>query len=351
MKPQSSPQDPWKSFALAASATRTLVVLLLFGVVVVAILRRGGSGADTLRAALVTFLTVTAVMMGLWLIPALSDRTSRWMRRARYPAWVMIVLVTLPSVLSRPPLELASPLFVAPAFAWAVLIGLAGLVRLREWRALDFSAWVETAALLYAAVAGVVLMVDALNIRPLGFSSLILRLTVTHYCFAGFAASVLAAQAVRFSLQRVPSAVRPAEIAAIGIVLGTPLTAIGITVRQLGGGSYPEWLAVAALAASTLLLAGLNAWLGARYVPSPTARLLLLAGSASLTLGIILAVTYALGLVPGLGIPQMLQTHGLLNSLGFTLLSLVAWHIIGIRLRREQKIGAVPPDATSGDQM
>jgi hypothetical protein len=48
-----------------------------------------------------------------------------------------------------------------------------------------------------------------------------------------------------------------------------------------------------------------------------------------------LAVVYASGMLPRLGIPQMLYSHGLLNGLAFALLSLLAWHVDLLRSRRE----------------
>jgi hypothetical protein len=344
MEPESTQDDGWNRFANVAMLVQSLVVWALFAGVLVFILMRGGTGAEAVRVGFLVGLTIAVILAGLWLIPESAESPSRLLRLARSWVWGLVVFVTLPVVLTHPPHPPVSAIMAMPAFAWGVIIALAGLARLPRWRALDLAGWVETVALLNLGVAATWLMLDALDARPLGFTTAIVRLTVVHFCYAGFAAPILAVQALRFARQQGSRALRLAQVAAIGIVLGTPLTAVGITLQQLSGMRGPELVAVAVLAISMLALAGLNAWLGLRHMPSAWAARLLVIGALSVTVGMLAAVSYAFRLVPGLGLPEMLYTHGLLNSLGFALPSLVAWHIWGIRSRRQQAAAGQAPD-------
>jgi hypothetical protein len=69
----------------------------------------------------------------------------------------------------------------------------------------------------------------------------------------------------------------------------------------------------------------------------PAASWLMRVAAASLALAMTLAAVYALGMflgTPWLTIPWMLRTHGVLQALGFTLPTLVAWHAVQLPSER-----------------
>ena len=98
---------------------------------------------------------------------------------------------------------------------------------------------------------------------------------------------------------------------------------MGITSTQLQG---PAWLEVTAVTLMVLIGWGIAAlqWHEARNVRQVGRKILLRAGSVALFCGLLLALLYGWRFAhqwPWLTIPWMYATHGVLNSVGFTLLT------------------------------
>ena len=109
------------------------------------------------------------------------------------------------------------------------------------------------------------------------------------------------------------------------LIAAMPLVAAGIT--------FSPWLGLLGALLLTIglfILAVITIGKVLRHVRSSVSRLLLLAGSLSSCVAMVLACLYSYSLVAHvliLRIPTMAMTHGLLNAFGFATSSLVAWCI------------------------
>jgi hypothetical protein len=217
----------------------------------------------------------------------------------------------------------AGPLAAGLALPWlvvTVLIAYMGAVRLlalRAWRLEDICL---DAGLIYLAVGGAWTVLSRWGLRPLGFSDIIVLATAVHFHYAGFVLPLLTGLAGN----ALPG--RTARCAAVGVVLGVPLVALGITLSAFEI-TWVECVTASFLAVTGLLVAWLQLCLAIRSASWPT-RLLFGLSGVSLVVGMALAAVYAVGIFWGFGwldIPFMLPYHGAVNALGFALLGLVAW--------------------------
>ncbi|MDP3070501.1 MAG: YndJ family transporter [Opitutaceae bacterium] len=209
-----------------------------------------------------------------------------------------------------------------PWLIFTLMLAAVGVLRLRRdrWRR-SLDGMCADAATLYVAIGGAWAVIDRTGWQPLHFSPEIVTLTAVHFHYAGFVLPLLAGL-----VQRELFFVRLAAHAAIGIVLGVPTLALGITVTQLGWGRSLEtaaalWLALAGLA---LAILHVRLALDGRRVAMATRGLLVVAG-ASLFFGMVLASAYALRVGPWLDLPQMRALHGSVNAFGFALCGLIVW--------------------------
>jgi hypothetical protein len=117
--------------------------------------------------------------------------------------------------------------------------------------------------------------------------------------------------------------------AAVGVVLGVPAVALGITSTQLGWGPSLEKAAGVGLALAGMAVAVLHVRIALDGKHATVTRVLLGITGASLFFGMVLATLYALrtsvAIVPWLGIPQMRMLHGTVNAIGFGLCGVLAW--------------------------
>ena len=214
--------------------------------------------------------------------------------------------------------------FVSPWLLVTGLIALGGLIRLLK-RIPGYSEAAMTAGMLYFPVGGAWLIASRLGYRPLGFGIAIVLLTAMHFHYAGFAASVITSMVGRM-IGHAESGFRVAyKIVAVGVIIGTPLLAAGIT--------FSPALEVVAASILALSLIGLSILIVSAVVPviqNATSRWLLLFGSVFVFGAMIFAAAYSIGSVSGhpiVSIPQMVQSHGIANAFGFTLCSLLGFSI------------------------
>jgi hypothetical protein len=217
-----------------------------------------------------------------------------------------------------------------PWVACTALLAAAGVGRIAHegWgRQLD--ALCADIALIYAAVGGLWLMADRAGFQPLGFASTIVTLTAVHFHYAGMLLPLMAGLAQReFPFSRAVSRI------VVGVVLGVPAVAIGITVSQLGGGLGVETAAACALALAGMAVGVLHVRLATEPRLGPArARVLLGASGVSLFFAMTLACVYAIRPLalpfPWLDLPAMRLLHGTLNALGFGLCGVLGWR--GVR--------------------
>jgi hypothetical protein len=234
------------------------------------------------------------------------------------------------------PLALAATL---PWAAWTALLAAAGVARLRRdglRRSLD--GLCADAAMIFAAVGGAWTLADRAGYSPLGFDQAIVALTAVHFHYAGLLLPLFAGL-----VQRELWFWRFAARAAVGVVLGVPAVAVGITTTQLGWGTSLEVAAGVGLALAAMAVAILHVRIALETKRDQLTRALLGVAGGSLFFGMVLAALYALRanatVAPWLGIPQMRMLHGTVNAIGFGLCGVLAWR------RMRHTAGPAAPDA------
>ena len=209
---------------------------------------------------------------------------------------------------------------VSPWLLVTGLIALSGLTRLLKWIP-GYSEAAMTAGMIYFPIGGAWLIAWRLGYRPLGFGTAIVLLTAMHFHYAGFAANVITSMVGR----TIDRAVGVYKIVVVGVIVGTPLLAAGIT--------FSPTLEVIAASILALSLIGLSILIVSTVVPNirnAASRWLLLFGSVFVFAAMIFAAAYSIGSVsehPIVSIPQMVQSHGIANAFGFTLCSLLGFSI------------------------
>jgi hypothetical protein len=213
------------------------------------------------------------------------------------------------------------------AALWLVvtaLIALFGLWRLLFRSVLNASELCIGAGLIYLPVGGMWLIMSRLGTQPLGFGDTIVLLTAAHFHFAGFAAPILAGLAGRM-LDGGGARRQLFQLAAVGIIAGTPIVATGITFSPVVAfiGAIVISLGLIFLAIVVLV------WV-IRSVGSASAQFLLGVSAISSSSAMVLACLYAYSLVTKtviIDIPHMAMTHGVINAFGFALCGLIAWSL------------------------
>lgn len=300
---------------------------VLVGAVAALVLRPGWAEAMLLLASLV----IVPLGLGLVAPGGPQDRSD--------PACRAAVGFQFPAAL------LLAASFAVPAGPWAAflalpwlgvtaLVALHGLTLLRQGPRTVFAA-ATSAGMIYLAVGGVWAVAARAGLRPLGFPDVIVLMTAVHFHYAGFALPLLAGRVAR----EVGGTF--AGLAGLGVVVGVPLVALGITDTQVSPGVLPphslELVAAWVLAGATALV-GLSQLRLALRPGRPGLPRLLLAVSGLAVLGTMtLAGAYAFGgftTLVRIPILPMVRYHGVVNALGFAWPGLLAWTLIERSARR-----------------
>jgi hypothetical protein len=112
----------------------------------------------------------------------------------------------------------------APWFFFTSLVALLGLVRLRAFPRPSMESISIYAGLIYLAVGGMWAVLSRLGARPVGFSDIIFLATAVHFHYAGCVLPLLTGLAWRFFQDWM------SRLAALGVIVGVPLVALGITL-------------------------------------------------------------------------------------------------------------------------
>lgn len=203
-----------------------------------------------------------------------------------------------------------------PWLAVSGLIALSGLVRLRR------TEWVGNVGRMFLVVGGGWTAMSRLGMRPLDFEPVIVLLTAIHFHYAGFVLPVVAGWIERTRPDRL------IRVAAVGVALGVPAVAVGITATQLKFAPLLEALAGWWTAAAAGLVAVAQIRLAVRGPGARAARGLWGVSAVALVVGMGLAALYAgrpYLSVAWLDIPWMRALHGTAEALGFALAGVLGW--------------------------
>jgi len=168
------------------------------------------------------------------------------------------------------------------------------------------------AAFAYLPIGAIWATFDRLDFQPLGFDSTIVLLTVAHFHYAGFVLPWLCSCLLKYFPS--PWTWR----FSIGILVGIPLVATGITTTHFHWPFWLESLFVSIMALSAMGIGGLH----------------LFHGWKALGIGMGLALLYGWRHyfpIPMINIPFMYALHGSLNALGFALPASLAWYFFKSR--------------------
>lgn len=287
---------------------------------------------DAWALALLLFAALVLVPLALDLFgpdaePSEITRQFALARGVQLPAALLLTL----SCWLRP----GAGAFVAaiPWAAFTALLAVIGVQRLRRegWRR-SLDGMCADIALIYSAVGGAWTLADRAGYAPLAFDPSIVALTAVHFHFAGLLLPLFAGL-----VQRELWFWRFASRAAVGVVLGVPLVALGITASQLRWGSNVETAAGLWLALAGGAVAILHVRIALEAKRDGLTRTLLGVAGASLFFGMVLAALHALratSFAPWLGLPQMRMLHGTINALGFGLCGALGWR----RMERGQAV-------------
>jgi hypothetical protein len=245
------------------------------------------------------------------------------------PAFALLraaVWLALPAALllliafGSPPGTLAAALSV-PWLLVTLMLAAAGLTRALARRFVPLDRLALDLALAYVSIGAGWLVLSRYGARPLGFESVIVLLTAIHFHYAGFVLPLLTGLAAR----ALPG--RLASLATLGVVVGVPFVALGITLTQLGAAPVFE----CAAAWFTAMAALVTALLHARLALAPgvsMARLLFAIAGIGLAFAMLLAALYgtrAFADLAWLDIPWMRALHGSANAFGFAVCGLLGW--------------------------
>src|SRR5215467_8513500 len=263
------------------------------------------------------------VPLTLNLIPAAGDRRVTWLVSkaflyCQFPATLFVVA----SFRFAPGEALA----VATILPWLFItsaLALDGLDRLIRTRLTSFPEFCFAFGEGYALVGASWLLASRMGLQPVGFHEPIVLLTAVHFHYAGLMAAILAGLAA--SSMRTPLLLRTALSCA---VVGPGLLGLAFLA-----GPKPKLAAVGLIVIGECALAFATFRIGLVEAAKIGGRFLLL-GSACVIFGMVLAGVWAMGEYPlhsFVNLEQMARYHGVLNSVGFGLCSLVGWNL----LRRE----------------
>lgn len=309
--------------SVGARARRMLVAGALVGIALSVLLRfLGGTGTGLMtRVLAVGILAVVPLVLAI--LPSTGPRWDMTLRVAAF---------THPLVGAAAVLSLWLPggeagVWTAPWMAFTLIV--AGLGALRLWEGTGAEgnstalALAEAAALLFLPVGGFWLSASRFGVQPLGFDPVIVTLTAVHFHFAAIATPVLIGRVARGCPAGGRSR-RLATAAALGVVVGVPTVALGLTFSPL----------IALVGALLMTLALLTYGAIALVVVRPTlkrraARVLLSISGLSVFLSMPLALLWAWGEVTTqwLELGAMIRLHGFANAHGVIVCGLLAFSL------------------------
>ena len=209
---------------------------------------------------------------------------------------------------------------VCPWLVVGAFLALDGLDRLIRTRLQSFVEFCFAVGEGYALVGALWLLASRMGLQPAGFHEPIVLLTAVHFHYAGLMAAILAGLAA--SSMRTPLFLR---IALACAVIGPGLLGLAFLV-----GPKLKLAAVGLMVLGECGIAFATFRVGWGEASAIGGRMLI-AASVCVILGMALAGMWAAGEYPLhalVNLEQMARYHGILNSVGFGLCSLVGWTLL-----------------------
>jgi hypothetical protein len=216
-----------------------------------------------------------------------------------------------------------SPITAVLTIPWLLWTLWMALVKFQKWlknAAYNIAKLNLLAASLFLPVAAAWAFADRLDFRPFNFDATITLLTAAHFNYAGFILPILTG----LILPKFKNIW--AKTFGLGIIIGVPLVAIGITTSHFLLPEIIETVSVTILASSAFGIGFLHFFLAFK-TKRKTRGLFALSGLA-LMAGMTLAIGYGWRYyvpISFLSIPWMYAVHGTLNALGFALPGVLGW--------------------------
>lgn len=218
------------------------------------------------------------------------------------------------------PAEARAGVSILPWLVVAAALAVDGLARLIRTRLQSFSEFCFAFGEGYSLVGALWLMASRMGLQPVGFHEPIVLLTAVHFHYAGLMVAVLAGLVAASS--RTTMLLRMALSCA---VLGPGLLGLAFLV-----GPKLKLAAVGLMVIGECAIAFGTFRVGLVEAGAIGGRMLLV-GSACVVFAMLLAGIWAVGEYPlraFVNLAQMARYHGVLNSLGFGLCSLVGWTLL-----------------------
>lgn len=228
-----------------------------------------------------------------------------------------VLLLTIAFLLGKS--QIAAILTI-PWLLWTMWMA---LVRFQKWlknKSYNIAKLNLLAAALFLPVAAAWAFADRLDFRPFDFDATITLLTAAHFNYAGFILPILTGLILP-KFQNIWS-----RIFGIGVIIGVPLVAIGITTSHFLLPEIIETVCVTILASSAFGIGFLHLLLA--FKMQGKARWLIALSGLALMAGMTLAMGYGWRYyvpISFLSIPWMYAVHGTLNALGFALPGVLGW--------------------------
>ena len=265
------------------------------------------------------FLFAVLVVVPLGLELARAQQSGSLAAQVTSVLQSLAALAVVASFWERPGLVGAA--LSVPWFVLGVLVAASGMWNLFQNEKRSLADLAVSVAGVDLAFAGGWLVVSRAGLHPMGFQEPIVLLTAVHFHYSGFAVATIAAAALRQCERRgVGVGVLPTII---WLVLLLPFVlAAGFVISPV--------LRVAAAVGLALSVPALAACLFsiAKTLQPPVARVYLRTGAIAAFVAMGLAGAYAVTDYAGrpfLTMPGMASTHGILNGIGFVLLSMLAF--------------------------
>ncbi len=283
---------------------------------------------DAWSQALLMFAALVLIPLGLKLFADVESPSVsvRMLDRAERLQLLAALFLAAACWLPRGPV---AGILTLPWVGFTALLAIAGFKRMQAGgMKRELHLLCADVALMFLLIGGLWALADRGGISPGGFEMSIVALTAVHFHYAGLLLPLFAGLA-----QRELWMSRMAARVAVGVVLGVPAVAFGITATQLGWSPTLEAGLGCGLALAGMGLAVLHVRLALDAQWPMAARVLIGIAGASLFFGMVLAALYSsrayFAPAAWLGLPEMRALHGTVNALGFGLCGVLGWRRIG----------------------